>query len=53
MIADVFTKAADKGTFYEMWDQMMNMNFSVREALRAGVYGSIGKGALALAKIMK
>ena len=36
-IADIFTKALDKGTFIKFRDVMMNNNTPLREALSAAV----------------
>ena len=37
MIADIFTKALDKGTFIKFRDVMMNNNTPLREELSAAV----------------
>ena len=53
MIADIFTKAVDKGSFILFRDIIMNNNVSLREALSTaacGLHGKAGRLASQLAK---
>ena len=53
MIADIFTKAVDKGSFILFRDIIMNSNVPLREALSTaacGLHGKAGRLASQLAK---
>ena len=53
MIADIFTKALDKGTFIKFRNMMMNIHAPLREALTValdGLHGEASRLALRLTR---
>ena len=53
MIADIFTKAVDKGLFILFRDIIMNNNVSLREALSTAVCGLHGKDGRLASQLAK
>ena len=53
MVADIFTKATDKGTFFKMRNYMMNVNGNLRGPLSEALSSCAGASKRVISRIMQ
>ena len=52
MVADIFTKATDKGTFFKMRNYMMNVNGNLRGPLTEALTACAGASKRLISRMM-